>query len=119
MDLGPAFGRADAVALADGHVEGALLEAEVGGPLDEDLALDEAQAGDRFVRVFRVLDLLGVLRAGRLRLLGVDAGHGQEDRGGDDECLLHGPSPIRHAIVQELCQGPCLIMGRGEPILCP
>ena len=78
VDLGPAVGGADPVAFADGHVEGAFLVAEVGSPLDEGLALDEAQAGDGFVGVFRVLDLLGVLRARGLRLLGVGACSDQE-----------------------------------------
>ena len=115
MDLDAALGRADPVALADGHIEGGLLVAEIGGSLDERLAFDEAQAGDRVVRIFRVLHLLGILRGRRLRrgFLRVDAGREQEKRGRDDECLLHGPSPIRTRIVQEVCQRPCL-SARGK-----
>ena len=96
VDLDPALGRADAVAFADGHVERRLLIAEVGGPLHESLALDEAQAGDGLVGILRVLCLLrglrgGGLRSRGLRLLGEDAHSENENGECDNECPSHDP----------------------------
>ncbi len=119
VDLGPAVGGADPVAFADGHVERAFLVAEVGSPLDEGLALDETQAGDGFVGIFRVLDLLSGLRARGLSLLGVGASRNQEERSRDDECLLHCPSPSPLFLIARTMPMPLPDIRGEKGLFCP
>ncbi len=95
VDLGPAVRRADTVALADGHIEGPFLVAEVGRPLDEYLPFDETQSGNGFVRVLRIFRILG---RGGLGILGPSSGRDQEKRDYDNRSPFHGHSPIRHLL---------------------
>ena len=107
VDLDPAVGRPETVALGDGRIDDAFLVTDVRGPLDEGVPGDVAQAGHGIVRVRGLLLFLGSqLFLGNRRFLGFllflaeqreaqagTEGHGQRQDQDHSEFLVHGRSP--------------------------